>query len=214
MRRDAVHLGEPKPAAELAAGFPRATDLNGPWYRAHSDRHLSEPDRGCWWFASYTPPATGSGRFDLASPNGTCYLADDVEAAVRERLGSKWGTRRYLTPVALRGTVVSEVTPGVSVASVADTDNKNAVGFVTRELASGAPYNLTQRHAAAFHAAGFAGLLYRPRFTPGAVRALAVFGQEGPPNPIRPATEVADWRRHLRTLVRRRPSRHSATVIP
>ncbi|WP_305091850.1 RES domain-containing protein [Prescottella sp. R16] len=35
-----------------------------------------------WWFAS-----SGGGRFDLALPRGTCYLALDEATAIRETVG-------------------------------------------------------------------------------------------------------------------------------
>lgn len=53
-----------------------------------------------WWFS-----ADGSGRFDLTPPYGTCYLATDAYAAIREatRLGpvsNMWVLARELREVA------------------------------------------------------------------------------------------------------------------
>ncbi|MBB1516519.1 RES family NAD+ phosphorylase [Tessaracoccus sp. MC1679] len=214
MSREDISLGEPHPSTELAADFPRCTGVDlSRWYRAHSDGYPAEPDRGCWWFASIPP---GDGRFDLAQPEGTCYFADNIEAAVRERLGEVWGTHPILPPVALDGTTVSSVDlrPFCEPEDIADTQSVEAAGYVTREISAGAGYGLTQRHAAAFLAAGFSAIAYAPRFTPGAVNALALFGSEGRPRPSRGAAEVSGWTAELRTKVRRTVTRARARVIP
>lgn len=41
---------------------------------------------GAWWFASAPAGAPGGGRFDLAPPNGTCYVADSLSGALAEKL--------------------------------------------------------------------------------------------------------------------------------
>lgn len=210
-----MQLGEPKDPAVLAAEFPRASSIDGRWYRAHSDERVSQPDRGCWWFSSYAPPDPVEGRFDLRKPRGTCYFADLIEAAVRERLGPVWGRHPFLPPVALTGTAVSvvDLTPYVNADDVADTDCVAAAGYVTREVGDAA-YSLTQRHAEAFAAAGFGGISYGPRFTPGPVRAVALFGDAGRPSPGRAAADVPGWEGELKSPVRSTVSRRSATVIP
>ena len=64
------------PPAELSR-FPRARLTSDTvLYRAHTR------GRSPWWFSSDL-----SGRFDLLAPHGTCYLATDVETALRERFG-------------------------------------------------------------------------------------------------------------------------------
>lgn len=216
-RRDAVFLGPPRKPRTLAKGFPRAAGLElDRWFRAHWDGRPSEPDRGCWWFASFAPPSVGEGRFDLPVPRGTCYFADDIEAAVRERAGRRWGSKRFLPPAALAGTTLSQVDlrPYTNGHAVAHVDHRDAAGYVTRELYSGALYELTQRHADAFDKAGFHAILYRPRSTPGDPAALALFGSAGRPAPPRPATEVADWRTHIRSKGRRSVTMSRATIIP
>jgi hypothetical protein len=50
---------------------------------------------------------------------------------------------------------------------------------VTAELATVTPYDLPQRWAAAFAAAGYEGVRYRVRHDPGGSRALALFGVAG-----------------------------------
>src|SRR5262245_48607030 len=64
--------------------------------------------------------------------------------------------------------------------SAADTTVRAARGFgVTAELATVTPYDLPQRWAAAFAAAGYQGVRYRVRHDPGGSRALALFGAAG-----------------------------------
>ena len=216
MSRDDIQLGEPAEPTLLAAEFPRLRSFGASgWYRAHSDSYPDQADHGCWWFASVAPAGAPEGRFDLPHPEGTCYVANDVEAAVRERLGTTWGRHRFLPPVSLIGTTVSLVDPSryVQPSDIADTDHEDAAGFVTREISGGAPYGLTHRHAIAFKAGGFAGIAYRPRFTPGNARALALFGEAGRPTPERAASEVPDWQSQLRSPVRSAVSRRRATVI-
>jgi hypothetical protein len=57
---------------------------------------------------------------------------------------------------------------------------------VTAELATITPYDLPQRWAAAFAAAGHDGIRFRARHDPGGGRALALFGAAG---------ERTRWRR-------------------
>ena len=46
--------------------------------------------------------------------------------------------------------------------------------------------------------------MYGPRFTPGSVSALAIFGEAGRPTPPRPADPVPDWKTKLRSPKRSR----------
>lgn len=79
MTRQVRALGQP-PAT--LTGFPRWPLMHDRTiYRAH--RHDLNP----WWFAS-AHGIGGDGRFDLADPYGTCYLAATPSRALRER----WGT--------------------------------------------------------------------------------------------------------------------------
>lgn len=216
MNRDQIQLGEPEDPAVLAAEFPRLGSLGtAPWYRAHSANYPDQPDRGCWWFSSVSPPQSAEGRFDLPHPKGTCYFADDVEAAVRERLGSAWGRHHFLPPISLTDTTVSMIDPTsyVRARDIAHTDHRDAAGFVTREIGGGAPYELTCRHAAAFSRAGFEGIAYRPRFTPGDVLALALFGNAGRPVPRRLASDVPGWQAHLRSPIMSTISRRRAKIF-
>lgn len=111
-------------------------------------------DQATWWFS-----ADGSGRFDLTAPEGTCYLATDAYAAIREatRLGpvsTGWVHARELR----------EVEPPDHHARLAATTRQAAGRFgVTTELVTIVPYNLPRRWAAAFRAHGFDGIRHQLR---------------------------------------------------
>lgn len=109
---------------------------------------------GTWWFSS-----DGSGRFDLQAPEGTCYLATDAYAAIREatRLGpvsSDWVTGRE----------VRRAAPPDPHARLAATTRKAAGKHgTTTELVTLVPYDLPRRWAAAFRAHGFEGIRHQLR---------------------------------------------------
>ena len=124
-----------------------------------------------WWFS-----ADGSGRFDLTPPGGTCYLATDVYAAIREatRLGpvsTAWVHARELR----------EVTPPDADARLAATTRQAAGRYgVTTELVTIVPYDLPHRWAAAFRAHGFDGIRHQLRHDQRArPSGVALFGPIG-----------------------------------
>jgi hypothetical protein len=171
-------------------GFPlRRTAPGTMLHRAHQAR------RGPWWFAS------AGGRFDLAQPRGTCYLASSALVAVRERLGPVLAARESLPATVLEGVVVSRLAVGVpgerAPLRLANLRVSAAAGFgVTRELESMTPYDVPVRWARAFDDLGLDGIWYGPRFSPGAASAVALFGAAGEdprrpvdPQPV-PAAEV------------------------
>jgi RES domain len=155
----------PPPRAEELAGFPV-------WH-VHAGTVLcrvTTSGLGPWWFSS-----DAHGRFDLPKPRGTCYLADDEMGALLEVLGpvavvsAAWAKRFSIWQLGLPDEC-----------SAADTTVRAARGFgVTAELATMTPYDLPQRWAAAFAAAGYQGVRYRVRHDPGGSRALALFGAAG-----------------------------------
>lgn len=127
--------------------------------------------RATWWFS-----ADGSGRFDLRSPEGTCYLATDAFAAIREatRLGpvsTVWVEERELR----------QVSPPDPTARLAATTRQAAGRYgVTTELATVIPYDLSQRWAAAFRAALFDGIRHQLRHDQRArPSGIAIFGSAG-----------------------------------
>ena len=160
--------GPPGPEVDLH-GFPvRRVVCGTVVFRAH------RVERGPWWFGS-----DGTGRFDLVSPRGTCYVAESALVAVRERLGVVLGTLRRVPSAALHGVVVSrlEVVDDVAVANLRAA---RAAGFgVLNELASMVPYEVPQAWAGALDAAGLGGVRYAARFSTGRAGAVAIFGPAG-----------------------------------
>jgi RES domain len=162
--RQTPSIGEPPPSEDLA---------DFPVWHVHAGTTLCRVTTagfGPWWFSS-----DASGRFDLAPPRGTCYLADDEVGALLEVLGPvlvvtpAWAARLSLWHLGLPDQC-----------SAADTTVRAARGFgVTAELASMTPYRLPQRWAAALAAAGHQGVRYRVRHDPAGSRALALFGAAG-----------------------------------
>lgn len=124
-----------------------------------------------WWFSS-----GGEGRFDLAPPEGTCYLATDAYAAIREasRLGpvsTDWVAARELR----------EVAPPDPGARLAVTTRQAAGRYgVTVELVTLVPYDRPRRWAAAFRAHGFDGVRHQLRHDQRArPSGVALFGPAG-----------------------------------
>lgn len=201
----------PEPPADLA-GFPRQ--------RIESDRVLwravkaSNPQpTGAWWFAS------GGGRFDLPKPMGTCYVATDMKAAIRERLGLVFGVASLLPPQLMHGMEVAELRMPHAI-EVADTGDEAAADFgAIRELGSmTGSYEKTGRWAVAFHEASFEGVLYEPRFSSRAeATALGIFDKAGAKNwPEGPrlsggqAFALADLTRFVGAV----PSSKSVKIVP
>lgn len=148
--------------------------MRGPWYRAH------HPSDGPWYFASATTRAPDGGRFDLPDPDGTCYMASDVDSAVRERLGHV-AAAKPLTAAAVAATSITVVKLTTAQRKkVADTTAPAAAVIITREIGVMPQYRRTRPWAQHWRATGHTGILYQPRFSTGPVRALALFGPAGP----------------------------------
>lgn len=127
--------------------------------------------RGTWWFSG-----DGSGRFDLDPPEGTCYLATDAFAAIREatRLGpvsTAWVADRELC----------RMSPPDRHARLAATTRQAAGRYgVTTELATVVPYDLSRAWATAFRAARFDGIRHQLRHDQRArPSGIALFGAAG-----------------------------------
>lgn len=141
--------------------LPAATPL----YRVH------RVSRSPWWFSS-----DGSGRFDLSSPRGTCYLAEDPLAALLEvARGLTILSDAFLAERRLFTTTLA------SELRVADLTAPAAYAFgVTAELSATSDYVEPHRRAAMLHAAGFDGVRYHVRHDPtGAQIGVGWFGAAG-----------------------------------
>ncbi len=124
-----------------------------------------------WWYSS-----DGSGRFDLRRPEGTCYLATDTYAAIREasRLGPvsiDWVHDRELR----------EVAPPDPNARLSATTRKAAGRYgVTTELVTLVPYDVSRRWATAFRGHDFDGIRHQLRHDQRArPSGVALFGPAG-----------------------------------
>lgn len=201
----------PEPPASLA-GFPRQ--------RIEPDRKLwravkaSNPHPiGAWWFAS------GGGRFDLPKPMGTCYVATDMKAAIRERLGRVFSAAKLLPPQLMHDMEVAELHLPHRV-EVADTGHESAADFgAIRELGSvTGSYEKTGRWAVAFQQAAFGGVLYEPRFSSRAeATALGIFDKAGAkswPEGPRLSGQQAFTLVDLAKFVAAIPSSKSVKIVP
>lgn len=170
-KRNVSGLRKPPINPKEVEGFPHSLST-GHRFRAHNQNH------GPWHFASIPSDSNHGGRFDLHEPQGTCYVADDIEAAVRERLGPRFAGHRWIPESKiLQSTSVSRLDPidRPSKGHLANTTAKMAARWVTREISTTLNYPLTQEWAAAFHAAGFVGVKYEPRMSTGSAAAEAWF---------------------------------------
>lgn len=205
MSRRRPALGSPPDVS----GFPRSRlRTDHLLYRAHT------VGKSPWWFSSDL-----SGRFDLLPPNGTCYLATDVMAALRERFGHDLVRQGVVTFDAAARTVVSRVRVP-SARWLANTCSVRASSFVglTREISTCPDYELPQAWAAAFFATGrHGGVRYQTRFSTGAgANAVALFddaGQRdwaGDPSPT-PGVQACVT---VGIIVAHRPTRRQVRIQP
>lgn len=177
MSRQRVVQGPPPDGLDLG-DFPR-TSCQGALFRAHTRGF------GAWHFSN-----SGQGRFDLSEHRGTCYLAESVGAAVRERVGEQFATGRAIAPEDARKMVVSELE--VRVLRVADLESPGVAAYpITSELTSMENYGVPRAWARAFDNGGFGGVHYRGRFSYMVGDSWALFGPSGAdherpvdPNPI------------------------------
>ncbi|MGB8405909.1 MAG: RES family NAD+ phosphorylase [Mycobacterium sp.] len=157
------------PPADLA-GFPRwRLKPNYVLRRAHRAGYSP------WWFSSDL-----SGRFDLISPFGTCYLATDITTALRERFGHELVNQGTVTFTTAAQTHVSALVVPAG-RWVADCCHDDAATFgLTRELGTCANYDIPQGWAMALHRERLHGLRYQTRFTTGPrPNAVALFDDAG-----------------------------------
>jgi len=195
------HVAQQPPGQPLD-DFPTHTaSVRSLLHRAH------HRDLGPWWFSS------AGGRFDLPTPRGTCYLADDPLVALRERIGVVLGSAEQVPASLLEETVVSRLhLPRPH--RVADLTARRATRFgATRELETMVPYAVPQAWALALAAVGHEGVRYGPRFSTGAVTSIAVFGAAGAGPGDVDAVPVPAVDLPGAPLPLRRPRRDDLTVV-
>lgn len=180
-REQALHA--PDLSANDFTTFPRKTHRAGStWYRQHNDRP-ADTDRGAWYFAYHAPGGVGEGRFDLTEPDGTCYLATTRAGAANECIGPEYADRGWVDADLVNGRVLSTL-PLPHDVRAADMTSPRATPFrVTNEVHSTSDYATTQAWAQTLREAGYGGVHYQLRFSPGPARGLAIFGTGGAPTP-------------------------------
>jgi hypothetical protein len=160
----------------------------GQWWRIHGAEH------GPWWFASSDDEGRAEhqiGRFDLPSPDGTCYLGAYLSSAAAESLlttgvdhaeAQKAADQRRLSAMPLDRWYGERI---------ADFTNEDVVSFGAPADIAGEDRASARPWALAVRAAGFAGIHYRLREDPLHRSGLALFGDRGEhPAPNQPPPVV------------------------
>lgn len=204
--RQTVAQHPPDPVRDYRRFPSRTIRFGSRWYRQH--RHDLNP----WWFSNSL-----EGRFDLSTPNGTCYLASTPQAATRERVGPDLAAAGHVAASVMHGRVISALLiPETVRAANLDSDRAGHRYGITSELATMVGYAVPQAWAHVLHAAGFGGLVARLRFSPSGQQGVALFGEGGSrtewqtdPDP-RPLVEEA---RHMGIQVVRPPDNDQITII-
>lgn len=178
MSRQQAGLRAPRPAD--AASVP-STSRRRPLYRCCDARH----DRP-WWFSNRTD-SPDPGRFDLISPQGTCYLALSPSAAIIERTTDPDQVDDpVLSLDALAALTVWEAADVPAARSKLADTTRPSVPTLTAEVATVVPYTLAWAWADAFWADGRSGVLYLARFAMD--ESVALFGEAGTPDAAPVAT--------------------------
>lgn len=130
---------------------------------------------GTWWFSNLP---NGGGRFDLPRPDGTCYLADDLETALGEKLLRR--PKKIVPAERLRELLHSRIEL-VRPLVVANLTSTRATAYgVNAEVHSTLDYAKPRAWAAGLRRAGARGLRYAARSDPSLEsRCLALFGSAG-----------------------------------
>jgi len=166
---NAAHLAQPPSATGSLSDFP-AFNLT-PSLRVF---RIHAKDYGPWWFST-----SMKSRFDLADPDGTCYVAESRLGAFVERFqdfsvipfsvirDSKIASLQLPQPLRL-----------------ADCTAPQARRFgMTGEIHTVAARDITQAWAQAFSRDGFDGMRYFARHDPSMKRkSIAIFGAAGEVN--------------------------------
>jgi len=167
-RRARVHLTWPPADPAGVKSFPRrALDRGVEVFR------IVQKGRRPWWFGN-----SMEGRFDLAEPHGTCYLATDPVSASLE----------VLRPAGTGGPVLTEFLASRRLRrlrlprdhSLADLTSRGTSAYgVTLEIHTVTPYHRPQAWAACLFRSGAEGLWYLLRNDPQPSPGIALFGRAG-----------------------------------
>lgn len=132
-----------------------------------------------WWFNARDHDPNEAGRFDLASPYGTCYLATDPVAALLERL---WDPEDEDPIIPFRQLDTTVVWHGPLTRPQRAADTTARASRLPKELGTSPTYHRTWPWADALHDDEREGIVYWLRRDPAATKGLAVFGLTSPPN--------------------------------
>jgi RES domain len=155
--------------ATLAKGFPtKKIAVGSRYYRSFTK------GKGPWYFNP-----TNAFRFNIPTPDGTCYLATDILTAILERLGEHLADgpipredvdKMQVAELELQATVIAALTG----------HKKAALYGCHREICTTDDYSLTQEWARAFRRLPVDAISYESRLTSeSTMNALALFGPEG-----------------------------------
>lgn len=201
MARDVTALRNPTPAA--VARIPTVA-LDHVVYR------VQWVGRAPWWFSTRTGNPS-PGRFDLETPSGTCYFADDPVAAMIEKLVDPCQEEPLVDVRDLQRLRVWSGVLQAPWAVAADTTDRRSRVF--KELGTIVPYDLSWRWADAVYDGGRGrpALRYWLRLNPGSGRGIAVFSDAGttadpPPLRDRPAVDHLDELRAVFDIVESPPA--------
>lgn len=168
-KRERLSLAPPPAAPARLQDFPHRRMPQGTtlWRMVRTGRNP-------WWFSS-----DGQGRFDLPSPEGTCYAALDEIAALLEVIGPDIEAGAVSESLLSRRRLRRLALPGSR--RVADLTDRRARGFgVTAEISTVVPYDLPQQWSVALRCAGAEGVLYHLRHDPSFRRSgVGLFGKAG-----------------------------------
>lgn len=153
------------------ARLPKGTSLERIFRRRDSDGRPRSP-----WFYSARGAGSG-GRFDLAQPHGTCYLAGELDAAFQEAFR---GAQVVADDDVARRHVLTATATEVS-APWADLAHEHATeAGVSLDTFSGSAYADTQALAAGCYARGDRGVISLIRHqSDGTARGYSMFGPAG-----------------------------------
>ena len=129
-----------------------------------------------WWFAARSNE--GGGRFDLPAPEGTSYLADDLDTALGEKLLRR--PKKIVPAQRLRELFHARIAV-IQPPGLADLTSKKATGWgINAEIHVSLDHAKPRAWAARLRATGARGLRYASRSDPALVgRAVALFGAAG-----------------------------------
>ena len=179
--------------ADLPARPLAGASLFRVWRRWLRD---GRPRPSPWWFAARPEDVEVGGRFDLAAPDGTCYLATSLVGAVLDALQVQL---RNLPRAELEVRAAVEVEAPGEAPEAADLCHPSTAGRgVTAGVWAGTARAKTQRWASALRRDGWWAIHTGVHHDPsGTLRAVALFDHAGE----HPPTHPGSWRSTPRELL-------------